>query len=135
MADSPIKNENSSLFGNCRARGMRVPIPESTDASSFDGHKMTTVGQTKEQVESVLGKPDRTRLNSDGTSAELFVPDKWKFAAGEVNPSGYHSPIRKVRYPFLLRGDSGVKDCQCSEFQMRVEIVVTFFERHRELAI
>jgi hypothetical protein len=42
---------------------------------------MPKVGQTKQEVESVWGKPDRSRLNSDGSSAELFVPDKWKFAA------------------------------------------------------
>jgi hypothetical protein len=54
---------------------------QSGDAASFDGQKMPTVGQTKQQVEAVWGKPDRTRLNSDGSSAELFVPDKWKFAA------------------------------------------------------
>jgi hypothetical protein len=39
------------------------------------------VGQTKQQVQLVWGQPERTRQNSDGTSAELFVPDKWKFAA------------------------------------------------------
>jgi hypothetical protein len=54
---------------------------ESTDASSFDEQKLPKVGQTKQEVESVWGKPDRSRLNSDGSSAELFVPDKWKFAA------------------------------------------------------
>jgi hypothetical protein len=42
---------------------------------------MPAVGQTKQQVEAVWGKPDRTRLNSDGTRAYLFVSDKWKFAA------------------------------------------------------
>lgn len=54
---------------------------QSTDASSFDGQKVPKVGETKGQVESVWGKPDRSRLNSDGSSADLFVPDKWKFAA------------------------------------------------------
>ena len=50
-------------------------------ANSFDDHKFPTVGQTKAYVSTVWGNPDRTRTNSDGTSAELFVPDKWKFAA------------------------------------------------------
>ena len=54
---------------------------QSNDPTSFDGQKMPKVGQTKQEVESVWGKPDRSRLNSDGTRAELFVPDKWKFAA------------------------------------------------------
>jgi len=53
----------------------------SDDAASFDGQKMPKIGQTKQEVESVWGKPDRSRVNSDGSSAELFVPDKWKFAA------------------------------------------------------
>jgi hypothetical protein len=54
---------------------------QSGDPASFDGQKMPKVGQTKQEVAAVWGKPDRTRLNSDGSSAELFVPDKWKFAA------------------------------------------------------
>ena len=54
---------------------------QASDPASFDGQKMAKVGQTKQEVESVWGKPDRTRLNSDGSSADLFVPDKWKFAA------------------------------------------------------
>jgi hypothetical protein len=54
---------------------------QASDPASFDGQKMPKVGQTKQEVESVWGKPDRTRLNSDGSSADLFVPDKWKFAA------------------------------------------------------
>src|SRR6266481_10132356 len=49
----------------------------SGDAASFDGQKMPKVGQTRQEVESVWGKPDRSRVNSD----ELFVPHKWKFAA------------------------------------------------------
>jgi hypothetical protein len=62
-------------FGNLMAGGS----PDT--ANSFDGHNLPTVGQTKAQVLTVWGNPDRTRTNSDGTSAELFVPDKWKFAA------------------------------------------------------
>jgi hypothetical protein len=54
---------------------------QTSDPASFDGQKMPELGQTKQEVAAVRGKPDRTRLNSDGTSAELFVPDKWKLAA------------------------------------------------------
>lgn len=54
---------------------------QASSSASFDGQNMPKVGQTKQEVESVWGKPDRSRLNSDGSSAELFVPDKWKFAA------------------------------------------------------
>jgi hypothetical protein len=38
--------------------------------------KFRKIGQTKQEVESVWGKPDRSRVNSDRSSAELFVPDK-----------------------------------------------------------
>lgn len=54
---------------------------QSANATSFDGHAMPVIGQTKQQVQSTWGNPDRTRSNSDGTSAALWVPDKWKFAA------------------------------------------------------
>jgi hypothetical protein len=49
---------------------------QASSSASFDGQNMPKVGQTKQEVESVWGKPDRSRLNSDGSSAELFVPDK-----------------------------------------------------------
>jgi len=56
--------------------------PEPTaNPTSFDGHAMPVVGEPKQHVEALWGKPDRTRANSDGTSAALWVPDKWKFSA------------------------------------------------------
>ena len=54
---------------------------QSADASSFDGQKMPKVGENQRANRIGVGKPDRSRLSSDGTSADLFVPDKWKFAA------------------------------------------------------
>jgi hypothetical protein len=37
---------------------------QASDPASFDNQKMPTVGQTKQQVEAVWGKPDRTRKPS-----------------------------------------------------------------------
>src|SRR3977135_1745251 len=54
---------------------------QTSNPSSFDGHPMPVVGESKQQVQAIWGNPDRTRTNSDGTSAALWVPDKWKFAA------------------------------------------------------
>jgi hypothetical protein len=54
---------------------------QSADASSFDGQKMPKVGENQRANRIGVGKPDRSRLSSGGTSADLFVPDKWKFAA------------------------------------------------------
>jgi hypothetical protein len=61
--------------------GCAAEPQQSANATSFDGHPMPAIGQTKQQVRSTWGNPDRTRENSDGTSAALWVPDKWKFAA------------------------------------------------------
>ena len=68
------------------------------------------------------------------------LPDRVQFFqvcydSGEINSGGYHSQVREGGYPFLLRGDSGLKDYQCSAFQTRVEIAVNLFHRHRESAI
>jgi hypothetical protein len=75
--------------------------------------KMPAVGQTKQQVEAVWGKPDRTRLNSDGTRAYLFVSDKWKFAA-----PFYGMAARMHALVIKFGPDSRVTSCQLNDQSM-----------------